>query len=227
MRAWAARCLSCSGYFGGCSDEGTDRQSSLVFRLLRALHRRGHGQAGVLCVLRLLWGDIKNGVHVIHGDSPSGENSWAPRHSRGHWGIEDLHCPMKSFRVVCFESDVCSCVSCLSPPFHTAFAFKSLLIAAHYRIQTSPVADVDDRRSVRRVEKCYGSNRHFQGDDDYLDYRQRLDRKHVVPRVLRHRKSYMQSHISIPCCPALQCRILDRMDSLTFVGTGVSVIHKF
>ena len=47
-----------------------------------------------------------------------------------------------------------------------------------------------------------------------------LDRKHVVPRVLRHRKSYMQSDFSIPCCPALQCHILEGMDSPSFVGTG-------
>ena len=47
-----------------------------------------------------------------------------------------------------------------------------------------------------------------------------LDRKHVVPRVLRHCKSYVQSDISIPCCPALQCHILERIGQSLFRRNG-------
>ena len=53
-----------------------------------------------------------------------------------------------------------------------------------------------------------------------------LDRKHVVRCILRHHKSYMQLNINIPCCPALQCRILERMDSPSFVGRGAQMIHQ-
>ena len=38
MRAWAGRCLLCSGHFGGYIDEGMGRQVSLMFPLLRGLH---------------------------------------------------------------------------------------------------------------------------------------------------------------------------------------------
>ena len=46
-RAFTGSRRLCSGYFGGYIDEGMDRLASLMFRLLRELHRRGRGQAGV------------------------------------------------------------------------------------------------------------------------------------------------------------------------------------